>query len=233
MKKYSVQSIGTFKELFNSSKSDKVKAAHLLKSLILLEKVHKFPTAKEIMLEFLNSNTRHEIKVEIANYILNERYISPILLEEFGAKEKLNYSTFIMEAINYLNNELFAEDYFGTDFNFVRRETVFWLIKNSEDPKDMIQSLFKEKLDWFDFPTQNGILDYCFQKKEELGMEFVIGILDKAIKVNMREVRITALKYAYLLTKNEKYISSAENDTSSHIRKMAKEIKEEEYKNRF
>ena len=233
MKEDSVQSIDSFEELFNSSKSDKVKAMYLLKSLILLEKFHKFPTAKEITLEFLNSNIRHETKIEIANYILNERYIFPILLEEFGAKKKLNYSTFIMEVINSLNNELSAEDYFGTDFNFVRRETVFWLIKNSEDPKDMIQSLFKEKLDWFDFPTQNGILDYCFQKKEELGIEFVIGILDNAIKVNMREVRITALKYAYLLTKNEKYISLAEKDPSLHIRNMAKELKGGEFKKRY
>lgn len=233
MKEYGVQSIDSFKELFNSSKSDNVKAVHLLKSLIFLEKFRKFPTAKEITLEFLNSNIRHEIKVEIANYLLNERYISPMLLEEFGAKEKLNYSTFIRNVLNSLNNELSAEDYFGTDFNFVRRETVFWLVRNSEYPKETIQSLFKEKLDWFDFPTQNGILDYCFQKKEELGTEFVAGILDKAIKVNMREVRITALKYAYLLTKNEKYISLAEKDPSVYIRKMAKELKEEEYKNRF
>ncbi len=232
MSRYDVQSIDGLKKLFNSSKSDKIKAVHLLKSLILLEKFRKFPTAKDITLEFLNSNIQYEIKVEIANYILNEKYISSTLLEEFCAKEKLNYSTFIMEVINSLNNELSVEDYFGTDFNFVRRETVFWLVKNSEDPKDMIQSLFKEKLDWFDFPTQNGILDYCFQKKEELGMEFVMGILDKAIKVNMREVRITALKYAYLLTKNEKYISLAEKDTSLHIRKMTKELKGEEYKNR-
>ncbi|MEK6927475.1 MAG: hypothetical protein AABX11_03505 [Nanoarchaeota archaeon] len=233
MKEYGIPSIDCFKELFNSSKSDKIKVVYLLKSLILLEKFRKFPTAKEITLEFLNSNTGHEIKVEIANYILNERYISPILLEEFGAKEKLNYSTFIKDVLNSLNNELSAEDYFGTDFNFVRRETVFWLISKSEDPRNKIQSLFKEKLDWFDFPTQNGILDYCFQKKEELEMEFVIGILDKAIKVNMREVRITALKYAYLITKNKKYLSLAEKDPSTHIRKMASELKEEEHKNRF
>lgn len=233
MKEYGLQSIDILKGLFNSSKSDKIKAAHLLKSLILLEKFHKFPTAKEITLEFLNSNIKHETKVEIANYLLNEMYISPMLFEEFGAKEKSNYSTFIRGVLNSLNNELSFEDYFGTDFNFVRRETVFWLVRNSENPKDTIQSMFKEKLDWFDFPTQKGILDYCFQKKEELGMEFVMGILDKAIKVNMREVRITALKYAYLLTKNEEYISLAEKDPSAHIRKMAKELKEEEYKNRF
>lgn len=41
MKEYGVQSIDCLKELFNSSKSDKVKAVHLFKNLILLEKFRK------------------------------------------------------------------------------------------------------------------------------------------------------------------------------------------------
>lgn len=222
-----IKSIDSFKELFNSSKSDKIKAVYLLKSLILLEQVHKFPTAKKITLEFLNSNIEYEIKVEIANYILNERYISPMLIEVLCAKGKPNYSAFISDVIKSLDKELPSEYSFGTDFNFVRRETIFWLIETSKEPKDTIKAMFKDKLDWFDFPTQNGILDYCFQKKEELGMEFVMGIIDNAIKVNMMEVRITALKYAYLITRDEKYLSLAEKDPSSYIRKLVKELKED------
>ncbi len=228
--KYNILSLEKAKELFNSSKSDKLKASSLFKSLILLDNLRKFPTAKEITLEFLNSNVKKEIKVEVANYILKENYISPLLSEEFPPIKIIDHSPFIREVISSLDRELGTDEYFGVNFNFVRREAVFWLINTSENPKEAINALFKEKLDWFDFPTQNGILDYCFQKKEELGMDFAMNIFNRAVKVNMREVRITALKYAYLLSKDEKYLSMIGKDSSKYINKLIEKLKDKEPK---
>ena len=40
---------------------DKIKSVGLLKNLMLLGKLHSFPTAKEITEDFLNSNVKNEI----------------------------------------------------------------------------------------------------------------------------------------------------------------------------
>ncbi len=226
---YNIPSTDKIKAFFNSQEQDKIKSAYLIKNLIFLDKMHKFPTAKEITLAFFNSNVKKESKVEVANYLLNETYMSSFLLEEFGGRKINNFTAFIGGVIDSVDEELDISDYLGTDFGCVRRGVVFWLIANSDEPKKSILRLFKEKIDWFDFPTQNGILDYCYRNYKILGLDFVTGILDKAVKVNMREVRITALKYAYLLTNNDKYISLIEKDTSSHIRKLAKELKNKSF----
>jgi len=213
-----------FKEIFNSEKSDKLKTVYLLKNIILLGKLLKFPTAKEIALEFFNSNVNRNVKLEVADYLLKEIYMSPQLLAEFPPIKVKSYSPFIKEVINSLDNEIDVDEYLGADFNFVRREVIFWLIEDSEEPKYIIQSMLKEKLNWSDFPTQNGILDYCFQKKEELGKIFIMDIFNRAIKVNMGEVRRTALRYAYLTSKNEKYLSIIKKDSSKHVNNLFDEL---------
>jgi len=222
---YNIPPTDKIKVFFNSQKQDKIKSAYLIKNIIFLDKLHKFPTAKEITLAFFNSNVKKELKIEVANYLLNEMYVSHSLLEMLGKRKINNLTGFIKEVIDSVNKELDGFDYLGTDFGCVRREAVFWLINNSEEPKKLILNLFKEKINWSDFPTQNGILDYCYQNYKILGLDFIMGIFDKAVKVNMREVRITALRYAYLLTNSDKYMSLIEKDNSSHIRKMAKELK--------
>lgn len=112
-----------------------------------------------------------------------------------------------------------------SNFEFIRREAIYWLIQNHIQPKEYILSLLKTRSEWDDVTTQNGILDYCYENVNMLGQDFVIDIFEKAIKANMREIRIVAFRYAYLLTKDDKYIESMKNDTSSYIRKNAEKIK--------
>jgi hypothetical protein len=197
-----------------------------LKNLIVLDKLKKIPTAKELTLEFFNSNIEEDIKIEVANYILKEKYMCQMISEEFGTKIKQNLSPFMKGVIELIDEELSDSEYIWVDFNFVRRETILWLITNNKNPKEIILSWFKEKLDWFDFPTQNGILDYCYKNEGFLGRDFVMSILNKAVKINMREVRITALRYAYLLTNDDRYLEMMKKDNSIPIRKMAEEFKQ-------
>lgn len=216
---------GNFLIHLKMTKNDKEKAAHFLKSLIILDKLQKFPTAKEITKEFFASNADNKSKIEAANYILNGFYTTFRFGNEFDVKR--NLSPFMEEVITYVDNELETRCPLGTNFNCVRREAVFWLINNDKTPKEAVLPLLKEKVDWFDIPTQNGILDYCYKNNEKLGNDFVMNIFEKAAKVNMREVRLVALRYAYLLTRDNKYLIIMEKDPSSYIRRKAETLKDE------
>jgi hypothetical protein len=212
------------KSLVNSGEDDIIKASILVKSLILLDGQKKFPTAKEITLSFLESNVKKEVKMELANYFLEESYLNLSLLGLLEKMRPKKHSEFIKKVIELVDKDI-GEDCIGTDFGFIRRDVVYGIINQSEEPKEKILGFFKEKINWPDFPIQNGILDYCYDNCESLGKDFVMNILDKAVRVNMREVRITALKYAYLVSNEEEYIGLIEKDESSYVRKLARELK--------
>src|SRR3989338_2320713 len=79
---YNIPSNDKIKVFFNSQEQDKIKSAYLIKNLIFLDKLHKFPTAKEITIAFFNLNIKKESKIEIANYLLKEMYVNCSLLKE-------------------------------------------------------------------------------------------------------------------------------------------------------
>lgn len=226
-----VQSIDEYIRYCSSNRTDEEKAAQLLFNLIILDKRRKYPTTKEMLKAFLQSNASKESKKDVVNFILNENYMNPAFVEDFGnerVNQRINgYSKFMSEVTKKLNIMTANASLLFVNFDFVAREAVQWLIKNSSNPKNTILSLFKEKTDWMDIARQNGILDYCYNNAKFLGKDFVLGIIEKSIKTNMREVRLVAYRYAYWLIKDEKYIQRMSDDPSGHIRRKIDIIKSE------
>ena len=226
-----IPTIEEFIEYCNSNRTYEEKATQLLFNLIILDKRKKYPTAKEMLKAFLQSNINKTSKKEIINFILNDNYMNPVFREEFG-NERVHqrikkYSKFMSKVTKNLNNMAPKTEILFTRFDFVTREAVFWLIDNNPNPMEIIKSILKKKSDWMDIAEQNGILDYCYNNHERLGKDFVIDVFSKAIKTNMREIRLVAYRYVYRLTRNEKYLIMMKNDPSAYIRRKIEIIKNE------
>ncbi|MBI2106532.1 hypothetical protein HYT57_00975 [Candidatus Woesearchaeota archaeon] len=229
-KNIKIPDVKEFVEYCNSNEADEEKSVQLLFTLIILDKKRKYQTAKNLLKAFLKSDISVQSKKEIAEFIINGYYFGSLLdlLPEEKVKEKRKeYSNFMIKVVEKLN--VIAEEYetLSGTFNFVAREAMYWLIDNSSNPKKEINKRLKEKVDWMDLTVQNGILDYCYNNEKKLGREFVMGIFEKAIKVNMREVRLVAFKCVYLLTQDDKYLKMIENDPSGYIRRKIGVIKHE------
>jgi len=76
------------------------------------------------------------------------------------------------------------------------RRSVMWLAGVVEDRERLVERYFKERVEGYDEPYQTlGALDVCRRYCGELGMEFAVDVLRRALGSNRIEIRRTAERY--------------------------------------
>lgn len=76
------------------------------------------------------------------------------------------------------------------------RRSVMWLAGIVEDRERLVERYFKERVEGYDEPYQTlGALDVCRRYCDELGMEFSVDVLRRALGSNRIEIRRTAERY--------------------------------------
>lgn len=76
------------------------------------------------------------------------------------------------------------------------RRSVLWLAGVSEERKKLVERYFKERVEGYDEPYQVlGALDVCRRYSRELGEDYAVTILRRALSSNRLEIRRTAERY--------------------------------------
>jgi hypothetical protein len=76
------------------------------------------------------------------------------------------------------------------------RRSIRWLAEVEQDRRRLVEKYFKEIImDYYEVYQSLGALDICRQYHREIGVEYCVGILRKALKANRVEVRRVAERY--------------------------------------
>ena len=92
--------------------------------------------------------------------------------------------------------ELWDRYYIPVYLTSLPRRSVMWLAGVVEDRERLVERYFKERVEGYDEPYQTlGALDVCRRYCGELGMEFAVDVLRRALGSNRIEIRRTAERY--------------------------------------
>lgn len=76
------------------------------------------------------------------------------------------------------------------------RRSIIWLAEVGEDRKSLVERYFKERVKGYNEPYQAlGALDVCRRYSGELGADYAVTVLRRALRSNRIEIRRTAERY--------------------------------------
>ena len=82
------------------------------------------------------------------------------------------------------------------------RRSITWLAEAGEDRKGLVERYFKERVKGYDEPYQAlGALDVCRRYSGELGGDYAVDVLRRALRSNRIEIRRSAERYLKELEK--------------------------------
>ena len=110
-------------------------------------------------------------------------------IEEY-LKERLR--PYLPEDVEELGDRYYIPVYLTS----LPRRSILWLAGVVEDMKGLVERYFKDKVEGYDEPYQTlGALDVCRRYHGELGVEFAVDVLRRALESNRIEIRRTAERY--------------------------------------
>jgi len=99
---------------------------------------------------------------------------------------------YLPEGVEELGDRYYLPIY----MNSLPRRSINWLAEVEEDRKWLVERYFKERVREYDEPYQTlGALDVCRRYSWEIGADYSVSVLRKALTSNRIEIRRTAERY--------------------------------------